>query len=224
MKKLFLMLCAVTLASCSNDDDGGSSSKLLPETITLSGDSNSSFDKVVHITYDDKRRINTMMVGDDSNLAFHYANDNEIAQIDFLDGGTTETVAITYDSKGRIASFQSDGTTTPVTYFENGSFSISGTVFDYNNDGDIASYDDYIFTYESGKKGAFANVRAYEPVIMALIDNAFLFYGTHRPLLSVAPAGEQAEYTLQHTYNDNGYVTTTTMTGPENATITYQYE
>lgn len=181
------------LWSCGDDDNGGSGLK--PSSITLQSGDGDTFIRT--FSYDEKNRLQTM-TSEGSTYTFAYNSDGNVSAIT---RPADDPVTFQYAANGDLESFTTGDSTYPVTQLGENSFSISGDTYEYMANGDWKKFDEYQFTYGSGK-GPFANVKKLNGLAMAIVDNESFLYAVKKKMATVS-FGEET-YPVTATAGDNG--------------------
>jgi hypothetical protein len=220
---LVLALVAVFMAGCS-DDDGGSGKKLYLKSIFMLNPGGSNGE--LTFAYNDAKQITSLgSAGVSYNLTYE---DNRLASITPTGGNGNSIYNFSYQD-GILSSVKEDGAAYDVVYSSaSRKYTIAGMEreFELTKDNDIAVVRELganssatPFTYSDKNKGGLSSMNTE--------NNYLIFYFLNAPFYtSVKPITSYGIYTINNTYNSDGYVTRADfMAGTELiASFTYTYQ
>lgn len=218
MKRLILLLAAVCLVSCS-DDDGGSKTKTLfleSVNVTSPGSGGNSID----FTYNDDKQLKTI-----SGNGIVYTMEYEDGRLSsFADEDETVSYEFDYDNNGILETFTENGVGHNVIYDEDDrKYTIEDVdrSFTLNENNDIILIEQggesFEFEYGNENKGSMYSSPSEIYLISFLLNSPYLF--------SVYPITSFMMYTAENTFNADGYIQKAILTidGEENPTATVYY-
>jgi hypothetical protein len=219
MKKIILFLAALCLLSCS-DDDGGSKKLYLESVVGTNADGSTSGS--INFGYDEKGQLTSLTQGTNGYTIGY--KDGLIVSVNTIGGGAS--FDLNYED-GKLVSLKQDDASYDVEISsDNRTYTIAGLEesFTINDKGDVTSITqagtEYLFTYESGKKGPMYSVKTKNLFMLQ-----FLLNGSY--VMSRQPISEFLGYTSQRSYNTDGYLQSLDLIGAgqtePTSTLHYSY-
>lgn len=211
----------ILIAGCS-DDDGGSDKKLYLKSLYTLGTGGSGSE--YNFTYNDEKQLTGISTGS-GKIDFTYEDNSLKSMINPESGSGYEFNYV----DGILSSINNAGTAYDVVYDSaDRKYTIAGmeSEFELTKNNDIAvvrtlgaNPDAIPYTYTDKNKGGFYNLTTdYNFLIFYLLKSPFM--------VSRMPLSSYGIYTINNTYNSDGYVTRADfMSGTELvASFTYEYQ
>jgi len=202
MRKIIMYLSLAVLAVSCGDDDSGASGKV-PVQITMTSEDD-ALDNVYQFQYDSRNRLKsyTRSGGQDLAYSFEYG-DQQLPQSVTITGDIEASVQFAYDEQDRLISFDSGGVPTTITYPTENSFVIGALSGTLSTSGDLQTLQTLLFSYGS-EKGAFANVKGVNPIVMAFLENNMPYFASKKALTALTNSQNPAlSTTVTHTFDQN---------------------
>ena len=240
-KIVLFSILSLFLFSCSGDDDNSGTPQIPAEEKLIDY---MNFDDALNValTYNSDKTVETINFGGQALFLFTYAN-NQISTAEVVGTIGNGIYTFAYDDAGRISSISLDDQVIPVVWneanrsylFQRANLDEVTIILKENNDiGKVLYYDDYenetkstTFFYEESKKGTMTNSNQISIVIEMIFPNLGLEIYTgilaKKPIKSLAAS--QIIYTIDNSYDEQGFVSESTMSIGPNASsaITYKY-
>ena len=240
-KILLLSFLSLFLFSCSSDNEG-SGAPSIPENEKLLESMNLFNTVNVQLTYNPDKTVETINFAGQAMFLFTYSG-NQISTVEAVGTIGNGIYTLTYDNNGRISAFTLDDEVTPVVWNEANRYYLYQRenldevtiILKPNEDVEkILYYDDFenettstTHFYEESKKGTMTNSNQIATVINLIFPSEELAIYTSslgkRPIKTLAmPYGI---LTFQNTYDDQGFVSASSVTlgAEESSPITYNY-
>ncbi|MBD3582999.1 hypothetical protein [Flavobacterium selenitireducens] len=224
MKKLFLIATFGLLAASCGDDDSGASGKV-PTQIVMTGD-DPQFNNVYTFAYENRRLKQITRTGaQDVTYVLNYGNSKKPQSV-AVTGDLEATVLFTYDDRNRLIRSVVGGNSIDILYLEGNAFVISNvTEGSLTDDGDLGTLGVTQFTYENSKKGAFANVKGADALMLAVIETNMPYYASKKPVTGVINTeDEDLSRHVAQTYDDDGYPIVSEISGNAEFTMSFTYD
>ncbi|RZJ72874.1 hypothetical protein [Flavobacterium sp.] len=221
MKKLLLILAFAGFVSACGDDDSSGGGKVPASIVMTSPDA--AYTGTYSFSYDNKNRLTQLVRTGAQNLiyVFDYGSNGKPQTIS-VTGDSEATVNLTYDNKKRLVNATSQFSSLDVTYTDAG-FIVNGTPGTIASNGDLTSLATLQFNYDTSKKGAFANVKGLDGLIMAIVETNSPYYASKKAISSLTnSASPAANTTVLNTYED-GLPATTQVSGGATFTMAFTY-
>ena len=222
MKRILVLAIMVVLMAGCSDDDGVSGKKLYLKSMYLlsTGGNGSEYD----FTYNDEKQLTGISTGG-GNIDITYEDNRLKSMIDPKDGSGYEFSYV----DGILSSINNAGTAYDVVYDSaDRKYTIAGmeSEFELTKNNDIAvvrtlgaNPDAIPYTYNDKNKGGLYNLTTdYNFLIFYLLKSPFM--------VSRMPLSSYGIYTVNNTYNSDGYVTRADFMGGTQliASFTYEYQ
>jgi hypothetical protein len=220
MKKFIVLLMAIGLVSCS-DDEGSKTRTLFLESLNVTSPGGGG-SGAIEFTYNDEKQIKTIL-GSGVEYTMKY-KDGRLSS--FSNEDETTSYEFDYDSDGILETLTENGVDHDVTYDEDDrKYTIEDIdrSFTLNEKNDIIEIEQggetFEFEYDNENKGAMYSLPSEFYLISFLLNSPYL--------LSVHPATDFMMYSAENTFNADGYIQKAVLTiDGENepaATVYYNY-
>lgn len=230
MKKVFVFCAAVIFTACSSDDKPTyvpmpTGTTTVPSKITTQANGSSEIITYT-FTYDDEKRIKTLTEDgpEAQQLYFTYTADDQIETI-AVTGFEPGLWAFTYDVFMRMEGLTHNGQPGLVGFnAETEEFQIGSIKFKYKDNGDLDYLSVYKFVYDSTHKGAFWEIPTSYQIYGYFSSGILIQSGSKLPMAAWNHKTTNAPVNLfTNTYNTDGFVSQSIVSGIVNMTIKYEY-
>jgi YD repeat-containing protein len=226
MKKILLLLSIITLFSCSSDDDFNNEQKAKKyvDVVTLTSNGETS---TINLTYNDaKEIIRYSRAG--THLAYQY-DQGRLVRV--TDTDSDDFASQLFYTNGELTSFKQYESTYPVTYTAaDNSYTFEGIGFKVGIAGrDIAYVNEsgtmQKFSYSNDNKGPMYNVPTDRAYLVPLFSEYMYIILTSKPTtqFKINDDGTERVYNAAHTFDDEGYVTSTILRSSNEEFLSAQF-
>lgn len=206
----------MVLWSCSGDDSS-SGIKTLPTSIAITTNIDDETE-TRSFSYDETGRLTSATVYGVT-YAIGYDNKSRFNVITSAQGSAT----FTYGSNNKLSSATGvDGDVIPIVWTSNNTLAIDGTTYTYASNNDFSAVGQSQIARGSGK-GVFADVRSFDPLIVAFMDTWAPIYASKKVATSYTNLGEQAVVATA-TVNEDGFPSTYVFVDVATMAITYMQQ
>ncbi len=227
IKKLIALLLAGAAAwSCSNNDDSiDNTVRKYADQVIVTQDGSITTTK---IEYNNGMQV-TAYVSNRDTIRFEY-EDGRLARV--KEGNGIDPYTLEY-TNGKLSGIHHYSQYYPVTYnSQEKSYTLEGGNFKFGLSGKDVSYVEHpssykeSFRYDATKKGAFYNLNGEDIFPVTLFATTQYYYLTAAALASITLSGsETGNYVSENTYDEEGYILSTSMRldGSEAFRVQYHY-
>lgn len=231
MKKILLLLSVITILGCSSDDDSGNdqATKKYVDRVTLISNGETS---TINLAYNDAKEIISYSRSGSTTLSYEYQQ-GRLTKI--TDTGENNTPYLLSYTNGELSSLKHYDTTYPVTHSAtdnsytfnlgeiNFKLGITGRDIAFLNNFDGVSTQK--FSYSNQNKGPLYNLPTGKAYLVPLFSEYMYIILTTMPTTQfrINSDGVERVYNATHTYDDEGYVTSTVLRSATEEFISAQF-